>query len=141
MPAPPRPKMEAEERERCERRVRDERLSIVDVIVVGAGVAGLTAAEALGRAGLTVVVLEGATRPGGRLKSEQMPCGQTVELGANWVHGLDSCNPVAALATSLGCLHGTRLTCCPRSSVGAWPSLCACTLHPESNCMIAPKEA
>ncbi|MFI1012456.1 NAD(P)/FAD-dependent oxidoreductase [Streptomyces sp. NPDC020965] len=43
-----------------------------DVIVVGAGVAGLSAALRLTRAGVSVSVLEGADRPGGRLATEEV---------------------------------------------------------------------
>ncbi|AWZ05046.1 MULTISPECIES: NAD(P)/FAD-dependent oxidoreductase [unclassified Streptomyces] len=41
-----------------------------DVIIVGAGVSGLTAAHHLIAAGVTVIVLEGADDPGGRMATE-----------------------------------------------------------------------
>lgn len=59
-----------------------------DVIVVGAGVAGLAAAEGLGKAGLRVLVLEARARVGGRVWS--LPGGASeaaIELGAEFVHG------------------------------------------------------
>lgn len=59
-----------------------------DVIVIGAGVAGLTAAERLGNAGLRVLVLEARARVGGRLWT--VPGGTpeaAIELGAEFVHG------------------------------------------------------
>ncbi|MDF3059742.1 MAG: amine oxidase [Rariglobus sp.] len=60
----------------------------VDVIVIGAGVAGLAAAGELGRHGLSVLVLEARARIGGRVCS-LAPRGwtQPVELGAEFVHG------------------------------------------------------
>lgn len=54
-----------------------------DVIVVGAGTAGLVAADALTRAGKTAIVLEARDRVGGRAHSIETPHGP-VELGATW---------------------------------------------------------
>lgn len=59
-----------------------------DVIVVGAGVAGLAAAGAIARRGWRVLVLEGRDRPGGRiLTADRSRWPQPVELGAEFVHG------------------------------------------------------
>jgi monoamine oxidase len=58
-----------------------------DVIVVGAGIAGLTAARALAERGQRVLVLEARQRVGGRVFSRTIEGGQTVELGAEFVHG------------------------------------------------------
>jgi len=55
------------------------------VAVVGAGLAGLAAAEALSSAGIEVVVLEGRDRVGGRVWSRELPNGAVVELGAEFV--------------------------------------------------------
>lgn len=58
------------------------------VIVVGAGVSGLTAARELHRRGIDVVVLEAADRLGGRTMSETTALGSTVDLGGQWIgHG------------------------------------------------------
>jgi monoamine oxidase len=55
----------------------------VDVVVVGAGFSGLTAARELTRAGKRVVVLEARNRVGGRVKSGQI-AGRTVDVGGMW---------------------------------------------------------
>jgi monoamine oxidase len=59
----------------------------VDVVVVGAGLAGLAAARALVAAGREVVVLEGRERVGGRTLNERVGEGDSdvVELGGQWV--------------------------------------------------------
>ena len=61
-------------------------MSHPDVIVVGAGVAGLTAAGDLAAAGLRVLLLEGRNRLGGRIMTHHTPEGP-IELGAEFVHG------------------------------------------------------
>jgi glycine/D-amino acid oxidase-like deaminating enzyme len=59
-----------------------------DLIVVGAGIAGLYAARRLARAGARVTVLEGRAQPGGRILTERPSQSATpVELGAEFVHG------------------------------------------------------
>ncbi|MGB7189146.1 MAG: FAD-dependent oxidoreductase, partial [Acidobacteriaceae bacterium] len=59
-----------------------------DVVVVGAGVAGLTAARGLAEAGLSVVLLEAAERVGGRVRTVRLAGSDLpVEAGAEFVHG------------------------------------------------------
>lgn len=58
-----------------------------DVLVVGAGMAGLGAARALLEHGLRVTVVEARDRVGGRILSHTHASGTTVELGAEFVHG------------------------------------------------------
>lgn len=58
-----------------------------DVVVLGAGMAGLTAARALAERRLRVCVVEARERVGGRLLSVKAEGGGAVELGAEFVHG------------------------------------------------------
>ena len=55
-----------------------------DVVVVGAGFAGLSAARALARSGRTVAVLEARGRVGGRTETIEV-AGTTVDIGGQWV--------------------------------------------------------
>ena len=57
----------------------------VDVVVVGAGIAGLTAARRLQQEGRSVVVLEARDRVGGRTLNHTFADGTVVELGGQWV--------------------------------------------------------
>ncbi len=54
-------------------------------VVVGAGLAGLAAADELARGGAEVVVLEARSRVGGRVWSERLPNGAVVEMGAEFI--------------------------------------------------------
>ncbi|NRQ37915.1 FAD-dependent oxidoreductase [Nonomuraea sp. NN258] len=56
-----------------------------DVIVIGAGFAGLAAALDLTEAGLRVVVLEARDRVGGRVLTRVLPDGTQLDLGGQWV--------------------------------------------------------
>lgn len=60
----------------------------IDVIVIGAGVAGLAAAGELAVRGLTVSILEARERIGGRVFTERDPkLDFPIELGAEFIHG------------------------------------------------------
>ncbi len=60
-----------------------------DVLILGAGIAGLAAARALAERGMRPLVLEARDRVGGRIHSLQTSQG-VVELGAEFVHGKDA---------------------------------------------------
>lgn len=56
-----------------------------DCAVIGAGLAGLVAAQELRARGLSVVVLEARGRVGGRVENYDLPEGGYLELGGQWV--------------------------------------------------------
>ena len=58
-----------------------------DVIVVGAGISGLVAANDLESYGYDVLVLEARDRIGGRTLSEISNTGIALDVGASWLHG------------------------------------------------------
>lgn len=59
-----------------------------DIIVVGAGIAGLSAARGLAESGHRVILLEAADRVGGRIRTVRLPGSSLpVEAGAEFVHG------------------------------------------------------
>ncbi|MCQ4208347.1 FAD-dependent oxidoreductase [Streptomyces longispororuber] len=72
----------------------------MDTIVVGAGIAGLTAARLLRSAGQRVVVLEARDRVGGRMWTDRT-AGFCVDRGASWIHGLTG-NPLTDLVPAFG---------------------------------------
>jgi monoamine oxidase len=56
------------------------------IIIVGAGISGLSAAFELSNAGIDVLVLEANNRIGGRINSIDF-AGMKADLGASWIHG------------------------------------------------------
>lgn len=70
----------------------------VDVVIVGAGTAGIAAARRVAAAGLTYALLEASNRPGGRAVTDTALFGQPVDLGAFRLYDAAS-NPLVALGT------------------------------------------
>jgi len=58
-----------------------------DVIVIGAGMSGLSATRDLARAGMDVLVLEARDRVGGRIHTLHDPAPHGLEIGAQMIHG------------------------------------------------------
>src|SRR5262249_55601477 len=76
-----------------------------DTIVVGAGIAGLSAAKELRRLGHSVLILEANDRIGGRrllgpLGAERVP----IDYGGAWLHGVPT-NPLTGLVDLMGFLR------------------------------------
>jgi monoamine oxidase len=79
------------------------------VVVIGAGIAGLAAASKLGRAGLSVAVLEARDRIGGRIFTQRVPgCDAPIELGAEFIHGFapEIWEPLRASGTAITEVEG-----------------------------------
>lgn len=68
--------------------------------IIGAGLAGLSAAQKLSLSGKKVTILEARDRIGGRVFSDR-GLGVTCELGASWIHGADQKNPLAPIVDQL----------------------------------------
>jgi monoamine oxidase len=74
-------------------------MASADVVIVGAGVAGLTAARLLRRRGVNLMVLEARDRVGGRTLSQRVG-GEVLDLGGQWIGPTQ--DRLAALAKELG---------------------------------------
>lgn len=78
-----------------------------DVIIVGAGLAGLSAAKELARLGYSVLILEANDRIGGRAWVAPIDVGAAgdprapIDYGGAWIHGV-STNPLTSLADAMG---------------------------------------
>ena len=98
-----------------------------DVLVLGAGVAGLKAGRDLRDAGLRVVVLEARDRVGGRVWTDRDLAEHAVELGAEFVHGdrADTWGPIRRLGLA------TRL----------WPKLAESLVQLEDGRVVTMRAA
>ena len=74
-----------------------ENLQGKNIIVIGAGISGLVAANMLQNRGAEVLVLEARSQPGGRTRTS-MHLGAPFEIGAGWIHGPSPDNPIRQLA-------------------------------------------
>lgn len=72
-----------------------------EVIIVGAGIAGLAAANHLRQQGIEAIILEGRERIGGRIHVDHS-WGIPVAKGAAWIHGGEN-NPILHLAKQFNC--------------------------------------
>jgi monoamine oxidase len=73
---------------------------MLDLIIVGAGAAGIAAGREARTRGLRAVILEASDRIGGRAHSIQWN-GHALDLGAGWLHSADR-NPMVGLAEQRG---------------------------------------
>jgi monoamine oxidase len=80
--------------------VTDQEIRDVDLVVVGAGLAGLSAATEAVAAGSEVLVLEARDRVGGRVLNEEIGGGHVVEVGGEWIGPTQ--DRLAARANELG---------------------------------------
>ncbi|MGC2450177.1 MAG: NAD(P)/FAD-dependent oxidoreductase [Candidatus Sulfotelmatobacter sp.] len=92
------------------------------VVIVGAGVAGLSAAIKLAEAGLAVTILEARERIGGRVYTRRIPPSDIpVEFGAEFIHGKppeilrllqEAGKPILEVDGDNWCVSGNGLTSC-----------------------------
>jgi monoamine oxidase len=75
--------------------------SDVDVVIVGAGAAGIAAARRIAASGRRMAFLEASDRIGGRCFTDMRTFGIPYDRGAHWIH-MPDLNPVAKLATRTG---------------------------------------
>jgi monoamine oxidase len=79
------------------------------VIVIGAGAAGLAAADALAHAGRAVLILEARDRVGGRCWTRRMPgLDIPVELGAEFIHGEAAATRAFLAEAGIAAVDSTR---------------------------------
>lgn len=70
------------------------------VIIIGAGISGLSAAKRLNETGVNIIILEAQDKIGGRLRTNRS-LGFEFDEGASWIHGMDG-NPISTLAQQAG---------------------------------------
>src|SRR5436309_3949565 len=73
----------------------------LDVVIVGAGAAGIAAARRIAGAGRRFALLEASDRVGGRCFTDMRTFGTPYDRGAHWIH-MPDLNPVAKLAPKTG---------------------------------------
>ena len=75
--------------------------SDVDVVIIGAGAAGIAAARRVAAANRRFALIEAGNRIGGRCVTDTKIFGVPYDLGAHWMHNPDS-NPLVAAAAKSG---------------------------------------
>ena len=84
-----------------------------DVVIIGAGAAGLAAARALSGAGRRICILEARDRIGGRVSSLHLPdLPLPIELGAEFIHGQS--------ATTFAIVEASALTAMELPDTHCW---------------------
>jgi len=73
---------------------------MIDVIIIGAGLAGLNAARKLEKTGLMVQVIEARDRVGGRNLAQVLEDGNVLEMGGQWIGPVQE--SICALCDELG---------------------------------------
>ena len=73
--------------------------SAPSVIIIGAGMSGASAANALVAKGYNVTIVEARDRIGGRTYTDRTTLSHPVDLGASWIHGAVG-NPITNLCAS-----------------------------------------
>lgn len=73
------------------------------ILIIGAGMAGLSAARSLNDSGIRVTVIEARNRLGGRIWTNNS-LGAAVDMGASWIHGIKK-NPIHKLTKD----HGIKI--------------------------------
>jgi monoamine oxidase len=66
------------------------------IIIIGAGISGASAANALVAKGFSVTIIESRDRIGGRMHTDRTTLSAPADLGAGWIHKADG-NPITAL--------------------------------------------
>lgn len=77
-----------------------------DIIVIGAGLSGLTAASELHQKGIDVMLLEASSRVGGRVYSTTSKLGSNLDLGGHWI-GHDHHHLTALIEKAGGTIYKT----------------------------------
>jgi monoamine oxidase len=72
-----------------------------DVIIIGAGLAGISAARQLKSSGIRAIILEARDRVGGRAFTDTQTLGRKFDQGPYWLHN-KATNPLVPLARQLG---------------------------------------
>jgi monoamine oxidase len=80
---------------------RERGMTEIDIVIVGAGAAGIGAGLELADQGVSFVILEAAPRVGGRAFTDSQSLGQPWDHGCHWLHCADV-NPLVAYADRLG---------------------------------------
>lgn len=106
-----------------------------EVLIVGAGMAGLAAAEVLVERGVSVAIVEAASRAGGRA-ARAPHAAPLFETGASWLHSGDT-NPLTSVAEHLG--FDVRDADGPQHVFGAGESIAAGARYLEREDLLADR--